>query len=140
MKFTDLLRKLGIMRTGFKSGTYTNAKDMPTEFLMDDVYDAEKDLVHKEEVKAAAAATQKAGGRKAFFWIFLIIGVLFLAVFLLGSGASAWFFLDLILWAAFLIMAGRFAYQGRHSYLSMSILAVVTFFLSLLFLGAAGPR
>lgn len=140
MKFTDLLRKLGIMRSGFKSGTYTSAKDMPAEFLMDDVYDAKKDLVHKEEVKDAAAAIKKGGGRKAFYWIFLVIGVLFLAVFLLGSGPTAWFFLDLILWVAFLIMAGRFAYQGRHSYLSMSLLAVVTLFLSLLFLGAGGPR
>ena len=46
MAFTDVLRKTGIFRSGSTSATYTNAKDRPTELLMDDVYNAKKDLVY----------------------------------------------------------------------------------------------
>lgn len=44
MKILDLLAKLGILRYGTKSAIYTNAKERPIEFMMDDVYDAERDL------------------------------------------------------------------------------------------------
>ena len=45
MNIKDLLRKTGVMRSGAVAGTYTNAKDRPTELMMDGVYNAEKDLV-----------------------------------------------------------------------------------------------
>jgi len=51
MRFLDILRKLGILRFGTKTGTYHNAKEMPDEFLMDDVYNAEKDLTHLSDFK-----------------------------------------------------------------------------------------
>ena len=140
MRFVDLLRKLGILRYGVKSGTYTSVKDMPPELFMEDVYDAQKDLLHREDITAATAALKQAGGRKIFYWISLVIGVLYLILFLVGTGISAWFFIDLLLWAGFLILAGRFAYQGRSSYLVISILAVVTLFASFLLLGAAAPH
>lgn len=41
----ETLSKIGVMRSGTKSGTYKSAKDMPTEFMMDGVYNADKDLV-----------------------------------------------------------------------------------------------
>jgi len=50
MKITDILRKLGIFRSGSISATYTSSKDRPTEILMDDVFDAKKDLINKEDV------------------------------------------------------------------------------------------
>ena len=50
MNLIDILRKLGILRFGATKGTYTSAKDMPSELLMDDVYDAKKDLVGKEDL------------------------------------------------------------------------------------------
>lgn len=56
MNFIDILRKLGILRFGTKKGIYTSAKDMPAEFLMDDVYNADKDLVTKQDVKNVVAA------------------------------------------------------------------------------------
>ena len=75
MDWIGLLRKLGILRYGAKSGTYTSGKDMPAEFLMDGVYDAEKDLVHKENLRPVAASkggtaepprpAQEPPGRKA---------------------------------------------------------------------------
>jgi hypothetical protein len=45
MKVLDVLRKLGIVRFGGKAAVYHNAQERPTEFMMDDVFDAEKDLV-----------------------------------------------------------------------------------------------
>jgi len=46
-----VLRKLGILRYGTKSYKYTSGKDMPAEALLDDVYDADKNLVTLKEVK-----------------------------------------------------------------------------------------
>ncbi len=47
------MRKLGILRFGSYKGTYKNAKDMPSEILMDDVYDAKKDLTTKDDIESA---------------------------------------------------------------------------------------
>lgn len=52
MGIVDWLRKLGILRTGATKATYTNAKDRPDEFLMDDVLNADKDLIRKGPPKA----------------------------------------------------------------------------------------
>lgn len=54
MKLLDLLAKLGILRFGVKSATYTSAKDRPVEFMMDGVYDAKRDLTTKRDVQKAA--------------------------------------------------------------------------------------
>ena len=51
MSFVDILRKLGIFRSGAKAGTYTSGKNMPAEFLMNDVFNADKDLVSRQDVK-----------------------------------------------------------------------------------------
>jgi hypothetical protein len=45
VKVLDVLRKLGIVRFGAKAAVYHNAKERPLEFMMDDVFNAEKDLV-----------------------------------------------------------------------------------------------
>ena len=50
MKFLDLLAKLGILRVGARKATYTSARDRPAEFMMDDVYNAERDLVTKKDL------------------------------------------------------------------------------------------
>ncbi len=44
MKLLDLLRKLGILRFGATAAVYRNGQERPTAFMMDDVYDEEKDL------------------------------------------------------------------------------------------------
>ena len=56
MKFLDLLAKLGILRYGTKKATWKSGKDLPAEFLMDDVYNAERDLVNKDDVTAVKDA------------------------------------------------------------------------------------
>ena len=55
MKLLDLLRKLGILRFGATAATYTSEADRPTEFMMDDVYDAKKDLVGSNSGQGQAA-------------------------------------------------------------------------------------
>lgn len=53
MKLLDLLAKLGILRFGTKKAVYHSAKDMPAEFLMNDVFDAERDLTTAQDIKDA---------------------------------------------------------------------------------------
>ncbi|OGT89172.1 MAG: hypothetical protein A2286_08990 [Gammaproteobacteria bacterium RIFOXYA12_FULL_61_12] len=45
MKILEILAKLGILRYGATAATYTSAKDRPVEFMMDGVFNAERDLV-----------------------------------------------------------------------------------------------
>lgn len=59
MDWIALLRKLGILRRGAESGTYTSGKEMPAEFLMDGVYDAEKDLVRREDFRSSGGTDPK---------------------------------------------------------------------------------
>jgi hypothetical protein len=51
-----LLKKLGIIRYGAKAAVYRNAAERPAEFLMDDVFNAETDLVFNKSKVAKAAA------------------------------------------------------------------------------------
>ncbi len=56
MRFLDLLTKLGILRFGSKKATWGSGKDMPEEFLMNDVFDAKRDLTTADDIKAAKDA------------------------------------------------------------------------------------
>jgi hypothetical protein len=139
MKILDVLRKLGILRYGTKAATYTSGKDMSAEFLMDDVFNAEKDLVNREDVKKAAAAVKSLEGRKIMFWAVLPLGAFALLMFIASSGLTVWFCVDALLWLGFIAVLGQFAYNGRYSYALMLILLVVLVLASLLLLGAAAP-
>jgi hypothetical protein len=139
MKIADVLRKLGILRYGVKTGTYTGMKDRPAEFFMEGVFNAEKDLVNQEDVKNAAAAVKSLGGRKVMFWAVLPLAAFVLLVLTAGSGFTAWFFADLILWVGFIAVLRQFAFEGRYSYALMIILLVVLVFASFMLLGAAAP-
>ena len=50
--FLRLLAKLGILRYGAKSYTYTSGKDRPAESLMPGVFNAERDLTTAQDIKA----------------------------------------------------------------------------------------
>ncbi len=56
MKLLDLLAKLGILRFGTRKGVWHSGKDLPEEFLMNDVFNAKRDLTTVEDVKAAKQA------------------------------------------------------------------------------------
>ncbi len=45
-----LLSKLGILRYGAKSYTYTSGRDRPAESLMNDVFNAERDLTTRDDL------------------------------------------------------------------------------------------
>ncbi len=61
MKFLDLLAKLGILRYGTKSATYHSGTERPAEIMMDDVFNAERDLTTAKDVaKAREAVSGKA--------------------------------------------------------------------------------
>lgn len=47
MKILDVLRKLGILRFGGQAAVYRNATERPAAFMMDGVFDDEKDLCHR---------------------------------------------------------------------------------------------
>jgi len=51
MSVMGILRKLGILRFGSASGRFKNYQEMPDELMFDNVYDAEKDLTTKEDLK-----------------------------------------------------------------------------------------
>lgn len=140
MKFLDLLRKLGIFRSGNVSGTYTSAKDMPTEFLMDDVMDAKKDLTTKADINHLAKSVMAdakpnpgkvSSGRKIFFWITVAVGALFLIGFF-SSGFSFNLVVFLVLWGGLLFLLKKFAFQGSYSLWLVIAVTVVIFFVSLM--------
>ena len=137
MKIADVLRKLGIMRYGVKTGTYTGMKDRPAEVFMEGVFDAEKDLVNRGDVSSVAAAVKSLEGRKVLYWSAAALGALVLLLFAADSGFTAWFVADLILWGGLIAVLRQFAYEDRYSFAMMSLLLVVLVFVSLMLLGAA---
>lgn len=58
-KLLLILRKLGVIRYGVNSYKYTNAKDMPADALLDDIYDAKKDLITKEDLKQLSSLKKR---------------------------------------------------------------------------------
>ena len=139
MKFLDVLRKLGILRYGTKAATYTSMKDRPAEFFMDGVFNADKDLINREDVTNATAAVTSLKGRKVMFWAVLPLGAFVLLMFAAGSGLTVWFCVDALLWGGFIAGLWQFAYGGRYSYALMTLLLVFLVLASMLLLGAAAP-
>ena len=97
MKILDVLRKLGILRYGTKAATYTSMRDKPAELFMDGVFNADKDLVNREDVNKAAAAVKSLEGRKIMFWAVLPLCAFALLMFVAGSGLTVWFCIDVAL-------------------------------------------
>lgn len=62
MKIIALLQKLGILRFGAKAAVYRDGTGRPVEFMMDDVFNAEKDLAYQNS--AASNAPPKKRSRK----------------------------------------------------------------------------
>ncbi len=137
MKFSDILRKLGILRYGAKAGTYTSGRDRPAEFMMDGVYDAEKDLTTKQDVARMEEALHRTGGRKALFWIAAALAFLVLLLFTAAGGVSVWLFCNLILWVGILFVVQRFAWEGRYSFLGIIALLVFAVLASFILLGVS---
>ena len=48
MKIIEILRKLGIFRSGKVKAVYRNGKERPIEMQSDGVFNSEKDLINKK--------------------------------------------------------------------------------------------
>ena len=139
MKGLDMLRKLGILRYGTKTATYTGMKDRPAEFFMDGVFKADKDLANREDVNKAVIAVKSLEGRKIMFWTVLPLAAFALLMFIASSGLTVRFGIDALLWGGFIAGLRQFAYGGRYSYALMIILLMGLVLASMLLLGAAAP-
>ncbi len=51
MKKIDILRKLGVFRSGKFKAKYRNAKERPYALMDDSVFDDKKDLTTKEDLR-----------------------------------------------------------------------------------------
>ena len=56
MNLRDILAKLGILRFGAKKAVWHSGRDMPAEMLMNDLFNAERDLTTKKNVEALREA------------------------------------------------------------------------------------
>jgi hypothetical protein len=59
MNVLDVLRKLGILRFGAEAGTYTKATDRPASLQFEEVFDSQKDLVTREDVREVLGGAKK---------------------------------------------------------------------------------
>jgi len=64
MQFLDLLAKLGILHYGTTAATYRSGTERPTELLMDNVFDAERDLTVAKDAAKRPEADATAGPAK----------------------------------------------------------------------------
>jgi hypothetical protein len=145
MKLLDVLRKLGVFRSGSFSGTYKSGKDMPSEMLMDDVYDSKKDLVGKKDIekvkskiaskKGAKGDNNNSGGK--LFLVFVILGGLMMLLFLLGTGFSFWFFGMLLVWGWFLWSIKKWMALGILVVWKTVVIGVFLLFLTFIFMGVS---
>lgn len=156
MKILDILRKLGIYRSGSYSGTY-KLEDRPVEMMMDNVYDAKKDLITKEDLKnlkkimteenkkeevvnknenVSSSEVSSETKSKIKFWIAVVIAAFFLLVM---SGKTIWFLIGLVMWGVLLFWLGR----GEGKTASTGVVAGVVggaIFVSLILIGFAEPN
>jgi hypothetical protein len=139
MKIMDILRKLGVFRSGTVAKKYKSGKDMPAELLMDDVYDADKDLVTKDDVQHVHDAMNEHSKknkkkihlkRSIFFWSVTCIAVFFVLAHF-DSGFSINMVFTFLLWVGLLFYLRRFAFTLEHSFVMMIIAVIVVFFISL---------
>ncbi len=65
MRILDLLRKLGILRFGGKAAVYRNSAERPTSFMMDGVFDDEKDLKGNPPESAGLPRLKRSDGHGA---------------------------------------------------------------------------
>lgn len=56
MNIRDILAKLGILRFGTNKAVWRSGRDMPAEMLMNDVFNAERDLTTKKDIGAVSEA------------------------------------------------------------------------------------
>ena len=141
-KFIDLLRKLGIFRSGSVSGTYTNAINRPTEFQMEGVYDAKKDLVNKDDIVKAKAVIAKSSKGGLMAKLLLLVAIIFGLFFTLGifsGGFTVWAIVLIALWLFVIWKFWRAVSMGGLGLIGMIVYLIVTVIVSFVIFAIAHP-
>lgn len=102
MKFIDMLRKLGIFRSGAVSGTYKSAADRPIELQMEGVYDAKKDLIGVGDNPKPQSTQARKAPRKSL--AIVIVSVSAAALMLLLSLTSTVGWLIALVWIGWVVI------------------------------------
>lgn len=118
MKFSDILRKLGIVRSGVVRGTYKSYKDMPDELMYDNVFNKKKDLIGKTDLVDARSVLISSRNRyKKGSVVLLVILLLLSATINLFVGVIigyAWlFWVVVVCWILFVCLLFRYR-AGYH--------------------------
>lgn len=137
MNIMGTLRKLGIFRSGAVRGTYHNAKERPTELMMDSVYDANKDLVYGSGKDQKNSTTNKSQNNKPKWplWLLAILGVIIILASL--SAGNIWFLVIALIWVVIIIGYIKFVPAMGTLYFGFIIFSVILW-ITLLFLMPLG--
>jgi len=146
MKFLDILHKLGVVRGGSYSWK-GDAKDRPTQAIMGDVYDTEKDLIHHKKSGESDVSSikqiEKTKGKNSIFrnlfWIFFVLLLLLLFIYLLSIGFSFLFIIFLLLRIVFLWSLRRSSTKWLLSLWVAIVFGIIIVILSFVFI-AVDPK
>jgi hypothetical protein len=123
--FIDVLRKLGIVRTGTSSWS-GKAKNRKIEMIMNDVQNSKKDLVRNTEGSDSALYV------KLLMGLSLILAAVILLLFVSTGSMNVWFFLNLIVWPSFLFYLYRMLktkkFKLRKAIGLLTLIAACSFF------------
>jgi energy-coupling factor transporter transmembrane protein EcfT len=132
MNIMDTLRKLDVFRSGSVSGTYKNAKERPTELMMDDVYNAKKDLVNATEDIPKNKAPIKSPKKKPKWpiWLLAVLGVFIMLVAI--NVGLVWFSIITLLWVLLIFGYLKFVPAKGAIFISFIIFSILFWFILIL--------
>lgn len=152
MNVIQLLKKLGILHAGSES--YKGKGQILGEF-----YGSEEDKKGPEQTqKESREGTSESvdepvgepgvesrtsgshAGRKIFFWLSVVFGLLCVLIMFAASGATLWSLLTLLTWAGFSYYAGMYAFAARGRTGTAAGLFLGAIVLSFVFLAIASPE
>ena len=131
MRITDVLRKIGVLRSGSVSWK-GDASARPIEAITDDVYDRKKDFVHEKIENANQVGPsvgnsnpEKTAGRqgKVLHFSALGFGIFFLAILAASGYYGTWFWGNAVLWFGFTRYTKKVA--GQHPYALGKMIALL---------------
>ena len=128
MKIIEILKKLGILRSGKVSGTYKNYEEMPDELKYDNVYHKDTDLVKNQKTNSVQKKSSV-----LLFWLLLSLSTIIILFSLVIMTITIWFFLSLLI---FLFLIYQLFSYKKGGVIAIKILGylVIFIFISIVFL------
>lgn len=142
-KIMAVLRKFGLGR----SGTYTrkgDANERPIEIIMDGVYDANKDLINKNDISQAKKIIKwtntentswlihNTKTRKFLYVLAIVLGVLCVWMFLISGTYNFWLFANAVLWSSCIRYTSKYKKWANYTTWKIIWAIVLAFFVSFL--------